>query len=130
MQVCTVCVVYCTCHDGFVDLVKLRLAYAQRNNEPASKTKSKTKPISIPYSNRHGSDSSDDETRLSKSPILNTAMHSPRSSDSRLSQSQQMQRIDMTTLDGMQIADVVAMLNETEVLEEQASIVHYLWMKR
>jgi hypothetical protein len=41
-----------------------------------------------------------------------------------------MQRIDMTTLDGMQIADVVAMLNETEVLEEQASIVHYLWMKR
>lgn len=116
-------------HNIYVtDLVKLRLAYAQGQNESPS---SKSKPMTIPYStSSHNSDSSDDETRLSKSPILKKGI---RSNDNiGLSPSQQhiMQRMDMTTFDGMQISEVIAMLNETEVLEEQASVVHYLWMKR
>jgi hypothetical protein len=36
----------------------------------------------------------------------------------------------VASLDGMSIKDVIDMLNDTDDLEEQASLVHYLWMKR
>lgn len=32
-------------------------------------------------------------------------------------------------MDEMSTADLIEMLTETSVLDEQASIVHYLWMK-
>lgn len=32
-------------------------------------------------------------------------------------------------MEGMRVEDLIDMLTETTVLDEQASIVHFLWMK-
>lgn len=38
-------------------------------------------------------------------------------------------RLDRTQMEGMRVEDLIDMLTETTVLDEQASIVHFLWMK-
>ncbi|VDP23636.1 unnamed protein product [Onchocerca flexuosa] len=39
-------------------------------------------------------------------------------------------RLDTAQMDEMSATDLIDMLTETNVLDEQASIVHYLWMKK
>lgn len=38
-------------------------------------------------------------------------------------------RLDHSQMEGMKVDELVSMLAETTVLDEQASIVHFLWLK-
>uniref|UniRef100_A0A914USQ7 Phosphorylase b kinase regulatory subunit n=1 Tax=Plectus sambesii TaxID=2011161 RepID=A0A914USQ7_9BILA len=133
------------------DLAKLRLAYANRTHSPAAHSPSprtpaqrsvsppdlspaplhaKSSPWSVPNSiavyDADGVELSGPTNVLHSVGSLSSSMNDR----ATVSPSQSNARIDVAALDGMSIKDVVDMLNDTDDLEEQASLVHYLWMKR
>ncbi|VDM27150.1 unnamed protein product [Toxocara canis] len=93
------------------DLAKLRLAYANRQETPRGSDKhhnaSPTRLMS-PFREKHSSPPAEE---LPVSRLNNT-------------------RLDAAQMDEMSTSDLIDMLTETSVLDEQASIVHYLWMKK
>jgi len=113
------------------DLLRLRLAYAKEAAETIEEvsngwsatsylTKQYYPTQKTPPSHLHTSTPPGDRI-ISGSDISTRGM----SNGSENSNS----RTRMSKLEGMKDRDIVEMLAETTVLDEQASLVHFLWMK-
>ncbi|KAK0418134.1 hypothetical protein QR680_013390 [Steinernema hermaphroditum] len=92
------------------DLVRLRLAYASPKVPPTPTSMSPL--IEKPF-----------PSLAAETPLLHTTW----SSSSLTSESSG--KLDMNQMGEMDAEELVDMLKETNILDEQASIIHYLWMK-
>ncbi|KAH7731141.1 phosphorylase B kinase alpha regulatory chain [Aphelenchoides avenae] len=95
------------------DLSQLRLAYSRNTSDF---DRSHISPI---RELKH-----DDDEKSSRAHLHTSFSMSPLNSNSDSSS-----RLDRTQMEGMRVEDLIDMLTETTVLDEQASIVHFLWMK-
>ncbi|GMT18642.1 hypothetical protein PFISCL1PPCAC_9939 [Pristionchus fissidentatus] len=131
------------------NLVQLRLAYTRggkasldpTNGAPTTPEKSgrqvtisssptiRSSPISIPISSPSSSALPVlHESPLQRSGVLHTNLRATGSASS-LSDMSGSVRLEHSQLEEMGVGDVVEMLRETSDLEEQTTLVHYLWMK-
>ncbi|EYC02723.1 hypothetical protein Y032_0098g3092 [Ancylostoma ceylanicum] len=98
------------------DLVQLRLAYKSNTLDPSSAESRGTSPASRRAAEANANQSRNMLKTTSRNVDLDTNNSSRRD-------------VTRTQMNAMKVDDLVDMLLETTVLEEQASIVHCLWMK-
>lgn len=117
-----------------VDLAKLRLAYGTHHERSRGSDKYRNaSPMRLlsPVREKRSSPSPEEIPLKSLPSTAPNALQTTSSSSSIKSVSSDSEkRLDTAQLDVMSASDLVDMLNETSVLDEQASIVHYLWMKK
>uniref|UniRef100_A0A915PCW6 Phosphorylase b kinase regulatory subunit n=1 Tax=Setaria digitata TaxID=48799 RepID=A0A915PCW6_9BILA len=108
------------------DLAKLHLLYSKKEQSKPTSTNDGSQALIVPSfssSKRFFSP----EKRSSASDLIRTSsatsIRSASSGDSE-------KKLDTAQMDEMSTTDLIDMLIETSVLEEQASILHYLWMKK
>ncbi|KHN76402.1 putative phosphorylase b kinase regulatory subunit alpha [Toxocara canis] len=115
------------------DLAKLRLAYANRQETPRGSDKhhnaSPTRLMS-PFREKHSSPPAEELPKLPAIFTPNALQTTSSSSSMKSASSDSEKRLDAAQMDEMSTSDLIDMLTETSVLDEQASIVHYLWMKK
>uniref|UniRef100_A0A1I8EZH2 Phosphorylase b kinase regulatory subunit n=1 Tax=Wuchereria bancrofti TaxID=6293 RepID=A0A1I8EZH2_WUCBA len=100
------------------DLIKLYLSYGKQEQSSPTPTNDKCPPLKR-FLSPEKRTSTDDLIRTSSA----VSLRSTSSGDSE-------KKLDTAQMDEMSTADLIDMLIGTNVLDEQASIVHYLWMKK
>lgn len=115
------------------DLAKLRLAYANRQEKPHGLDRYRNgSPMRLlsPVREKHVAASAEEHIKPpSAVPPVAVQTNSSSSSLKSLSSDSE-KRLDAAQMDEMSTSDLTDMLTETSVLDEQTSIVHYLWMKK
>ncbi|VIO90140.1 phosphorylase B kinase alpha regulatory chain, putative [Brugia malayi] len=100
------------------DLIKLYLSYGKQEQSSPNSTNDKCPPLKR-FLSPEKRTSTDDLIRTSSA----VSLRSTSSGDSE-------KKLDTAQMDEMSTADLIDMLIGTSILDEQASIVHYLWMKK
>ncbi|VDO23274.1 unnamed protein product [Brugia timori] len=103
---------------SFLNLIKLYLSYGKQEQSSPNSTNDKCPPLKR-FLSPEKRTSTDDLIRTSSA----VSLRSTSSGDSE-------KKLDTAQMDEMSTADLIDMLIGTSILDEQASIVHYLWMKK